>query len=418
MRSNWSGTVDFANPLALPTSTEAVGDLVRDHQQVLAVGSAHSFSDAAVTPGLHVCVSELPVAITIADGTAADGTATVSAGMRYAALGPALHDRGLALAAMASLPHISVAGAIATGTHGSGDGIGTLSTAVSALDVVIGDGTSVHVTRADTDFPGWVVALGALGIVTGVTLDVEPTYDVAQTVLTGLDLDTLESHFDEIFTSATSVSVFTRWRPGADGQIWLKRRADREGPWRGGDAFGARVSSRAMHPLETLDPVNCNEQGGVPGPWFERLPHFRANFTPSSGDEIQSEYLLPRETAVEGIRHVRMLSERITPLLHVTEIRTMRADDLWLSPAYGRDTVGIHFTWMKDPRILDVLPDIEAGLLPLGARPHWGKVSTASPRQIVSAYPRFADFRDLAVRIDPAGKFCSPLVSRLFAEID
>ena len=410
MRTNWSGTVDFTSSLALPTCVDEVQELMRTHDRVLAIGSAHSFSRAAVGPGLHIGTAELEGGIDIApDRTCV----TVPAGIRYAELGTALYEQGLALAAMASLPHISVGGAVATGTHGSGDAIGTLSSAVTALEVVTPDGNLRWVRRdTDDDFAGWVVALGALGVVTRVTLAVEPAYDITQSVLVGLDLDVVEERFDEVFGAATSVSVFTRWRPEPDAQLWLKRRLDREGAWPGAPDFGARPSARKMHPLEDLDPVHCTEQG-IAGPWHERLPHFKAEFTPSSGDEIQAEYLLPRANAVQGIRAVRGLAARITPLLHVTEIRTMRADDLWLSPAYGRDTVGIHFTWHKDKRIFDVLPAIEEALLPLGARPHWGKVTLATPDQLVAAYPRFGDFHHLVDALDPSGRCRSVVVDAL-----
>ncbi|MFM9135185.1 MAG: FAD-binding protein [bacterium] len=413
MRRNWSETVEFPQDLLLPTSVAEAQDLVRAHDRALAVGSAHSFSPAAVGPGPHIGTERLPSAFDVAPDRT---SVVVSAGTRYADLGPALHAEGLALAAMASLPHISVGGAIATGTHGSGDRIGTLSSAVRALEVVTADGEVRWVRRGiDADFAGWVVALGALGVVTRVELAVEPAYDVAQTVLLGLDLDVVEAEFDAVFSAATSVSVFTRWRPAPDAQLWLKRRVDREGPWQGAPDFGARASAGKMHPLEELDPVHCTEQNGLAGPWYERLPHFRAEFTPSSGDEIQAEYLLPRSHAVEGIRRMRSLASRITPLLHVTEIRTMCADDLWLSPAQGRDTVGIHFTWHKDARIFTVLPEIEEALLPLGARPHWGKVTVAAPESIVAAYPLFSDYARLVETADPHGKFRSDTVTSLMS---
>lgn len=409
MRRNWSETVDLGGRVARPDSSAELAALVRDHSPVLALGSAHSFSPVAVTPGLHLETTGLPGEVRIEGATA-----TVGAGMTYAEVGRALHAQGCALAAMASLPHITVGGAIATGTHGSGDAIGTLSSAVTGLEIVTTDGAIRWVRRGiDDDFPGWVVALGALGIVTRVELAIEPSYDVAQTVFAGLDLDVVEADFDAVFSAATSVSVFTRWRPEPDAQLWLKRRVDREGPWPGGPAFGIPERTEPIHPLEQLDPVHCNAQLGEPGPWHERLPHFRAEFTPSAGDEIQAEYLLPRARAVEAIRSLRTLHERITPLLHVTEIRTMLADDLWLSPAYGVDTVGIHFTWHRDERIFAVLPAIEEILIPLGARPHWGKVSLASPADVRAAFPRWEDFAALVEAVDPRASFRSPFVTTL-----
>lgn len=392
-----------------PTSAAEVAARVRGEATALALGSAHSFSTVAVTPGLHVETMGLP-----ADVRVEGNTVSVGAGTTYAELGRELHARGRALAAMASLPHITVGGAISTGTHGSGDAIGTLSSAVTGLEIVTADGEIRWVRRGvDADFPGWVVALGALGVVTRVELEVEPTYDVAQTVFAGLDLDVVETDFDAVFSAATSVSVFTRWRPEPDAQLWLKRRVDREGAWPGGPAFGATERAAPLHPLEQLDPVHCNPQLGQPGPWHERLPHFHADFTPSAGDEIQAEYLLPRARAVEAIRALRSLHAVITPLLHVTEIRTMRADDLWLSPAYGVETVGIHFTWHRDDRIYDVLPAIEEIVMPLGARPHWGKVSRATPAQVRAAFPRWEDYVSLITAMDPAGRFRSPFVTGL-----
>ncbi|MFM1966015.1 MAG: hypothetical protein RL134_1740, partial [Actinomycetota bacterium] len=276
MRRNWSDTVDLAGSEARPASVAEAVALVLRGSPVLALGSAHSFSDVAVTPGLHIDTTGLPADIRV-EGT----TASVGAGTTYAVLGRELHARGVALAAMASLPHITVGGAVSTGTHGSGDAIGTLSSAVTGLEVVTADGECRWVRRGvDDDFPGWVVALGALGVVTRVELDVEPTYEVAQTVFAGLDLDVVEAEFDAVFGAATSVSVFTRWRPEPDAQLWLKRRTDREGSWGGGPAFGATERTAALHPLEQLDPVHCNPQLGEPGPWHERLPHFHADFTP------------------------------------------------------------------------------------------------------------------------------------------
>lgn len=409
-RTNWAGTVTFGGQPLAPVTLEEARRAVVGHAQVTPLGTGHSFSPVAQSPGHQVHTTHLPVDLSV---SADRSTVTVGAGMTYGALGSALHAQGLALAAMASLPHISVGGAIATGTHGSGDAIGTLSSAVRAVDIITADGETRRVSSEDDDFAGWVVGVGMLGLVTRVTLAVEPTYDVAQTVLLGLSLDDLEENFDAVFGAATSVSVFTRWRPEPDGQIWLKRRLDREGTWASGSLLTAAPAVTDVHPLEVLDSVNCTPQCGRPGPWHERLPHFRMDFTPSSGDEIQAEYLVPRANAVEAIGRVRRLGPRITPLLHVTEIRTMAADDLWLSPAYGRETVGIHFTWHKDPQIFTVLPDIESELASLGARPHWGKVSLLPPDVVARAYPRWDDFRALANSVDPRGRFGSPMMRHL-----
>lgn len=409
MLENWSQTVDLGGTISRPRTIDEVRTSVVGSASALALGSAHSFSPIAASSGTHISTLALPNDVTV-HGSAA----IVGSGATYADVSRELHAKGLALAAMASLPHITVGGAISTGTHGSGDAIGTLSSAVSAIEIVDAAGDVRWIERGvDADFSAWVVGLGSLGVMTRVQLDVEPTYDVAQTVLTGLSLDAVADHFDTVFGAATSVSVFTRWRPYADAQWWLKRRMDREGPWDGVAAFDTTPATAKMHPLEMLDPVNCTEQLGVAGPWHERLPHFRAEFTPSAGDEIQAEYLLPRAHAAEAIRGIQSLHERITPLLHVTEIRTMRADDLWLSPAYGHDTVGIHFTWHRDPAIYDVLPAIEEIVLPLGARPHWGKVTVATPEQMHAAYPKLRDFLHLRDAVDPHGRFRSRFVTEL-----
>ena len=143
--------------------------------------------------------------------------------MTYGRLAPMLHERGLALHNLASLPHISVGGAIATGTHGSGDRLGNLATAVSAIDILRSDGEIVHLERGDTDFDGAVVGLGALGVVVRVRLDVEPEYQIAQHVYEGLAWDELAARFDEITGAGDSVSLFTTWGSHVD-QVWVKQR--------------------------------------------------------------------------------------------------------------------------------------------------------------------------------------------------
>ena len=330
-------------------------------------------------------------------------TVSVPSYLRYGELAERLAGEGLALANLASLPHISVAGAVSTATHGSGVANGNVATAVAALELVRSDGEIVWLRRDEPDFDGAVVALGALGVVTRVVLDVRPAYEISQHVYEGLAWEALFEHLDAIFSSAYSVSVFLRWCDRID-QVWLKRRAaDPPAPE---ELFGAAPAPTDRHPIAGLDPTNCTPQLGRPGPWMDRLPHFRMGFTPSSGEEIQSEYHLARARAIEAIDALRRMRPRFQQLVQVSELRTVAADTLWLSPQHGRDTVAIHFTWVPDQDAVErALAEIEAVLLPLGARPHWGKLFLAGAGDLAGSYERLADFSALVRAFDPHGKF-------------
>jgi len=404
---NWAGNIAFSAPrIAHPASIDELAELVRTATHVRAVGSRHTFTALADSAELMVSTEALPAVVTV-DANAR--TASVSAGMRYAELARALEAQGWALGAMASLPHITVAGAIATGTHGSGDAAGSLASAVTALDVVRADGSLVTLRRGDDDFPGAVVALGALGVVTRVELEVEPRYDMTQIVDRGLPWHSALADLDAVMGSADSVSLFTTWTDVERvDQVWRKTR----GTVAPGLLPGAALASQPGHPLDGEPAENCTDQTGAPGPWHERLPHFRAEFTPSNGEELQSEYFVPRDRAVDALEAMRALARdgqngaRLAALLYVSEIRSIRADELWLSGAYGRDTIGIHFTWRRDePAVRALLPHIEAALAPFDARPHWGKVFTLDAPTLASRYPRFADFGALRERWDPRGVF-------------
>jgi xylitol oxidase len=271
--------------------------------------------------------------------------------------------------------------------------------------MVTSDGEVMTAARGEADFDGLVVGLGALGAVTRITLDIEPAYEVRQRVFEGLAWEALFEHFDEITASGYSVSAFTRWGEKVD-QVWVKSRVrDAPEPPRG-DLFGAVPATVDRHPILGLDPVNATRQLGVPGPWSERLSHFRMGFTPSSGKEIQSEYLVPRRHAVAAIEAVRALGDAIGPLVQVAEIRTVAADGLWMSTAYGEDMVGLHFTWRPDQKAVErALGLIETALIPLKARPHWGKLFLAGAETISQLYARLPDFAALARRLDARGAF-------------
>ncbi|MEO7982197.1 MAG: D-arabinono-1,4-lactone oxidase, partial [Sporichthyaceae bacterium] len=324
---------------------------------------------------------------------------------------PRLHAAGLALHNLGSLPHICIAGAVATGTHGSGDGKGCLATAVTALDVVTASGELLHLDRSDPRFPGAVVGLGSLGVVTAVTLSVEPAHDMAQRVVDDVPLDAVRGHLDEVFSAGDSVSVFTTWRPDDLGQVWVKRRTDDARPPAAADWLGGTPAIGSRHPVPGVDPAACTAQLGEPGPWHERLPHFRLDHTPSAGAELQTEYLVPRDHAVAALDAVGALRDRISPVLLVSELRTVAADDLWLSPAYGRDSVAVHFTWQPDTAaVLPVVAAVEAALAPFDPRPHWGKVFTTAPGEVADGYPRHDDFRTLRRELDPDDVFGNAFV--------
>ncbi|GAA4606198.1 alditol oxidase [Actinoallomurus liliacearum] len=419
---NWAGNIGFqAEQVRYPASLDEVRGLAGRGSKVRVLGSGHSFNDIADTPDTLVSLAKLPAAVEI-DSAAA--RVRVGASVRYAELSRELHDKGYALPNLASLPHISVAGSIATATHGSGETNGNLATAVSGLELVTAGGDLVALSRErDGDrFAGAVVGLGALGIVVSVTLDLGPTFDVRQRVYEGLPLEVLDERFAEVVSGAYSVSLFTTWREALIDQVWVKQRVDAAG----GDAmpeewFGARPADGPRHPVPGMSVVACTEQLGVPGPWFDRLPHFRPDFAPSSsGDELQSEFLLPRSHAVEALHALNEVRDRIAPVLQVCEIRTVAADDLWMSTSYGRDTVAVHFTWVKDTgEVLPVLDLVDECLAPFDARPHWGKLFTTPADALRARYPRLSDFHALARHYDPNGTFTNDFLTRhLFAALD
>jgi xylitol oxidase len=408
--TNWSANHAYrAARIEAPSTVEEVQELVAGSTAVRALGTRHSFNPIADSADLLLSTANLTFAPHIQEH---ERLVTVGAGMRYGDLASELQRHGWALSNLASLPHISIGGAIATGTHGSGNGVRSLAASVAALEIVTASGEIVQLRRGDTDFDGAVVSLGALGVVTRVALDIEPTYDVAQTVFEGLRFDEAVAHFDAVTGAAYSVSLFTTWRnPDVIDQVWLKRRpqTDAAPP---ADLFGAVPAPADRHPLPGISAVNCTAQMGVAGAWLDRLPHFRLDFTPSNGEELQSEFLVPRRHAVAALAAVRELASKISPLLQVCEVRTIAEDSLWLSSAFATDAVGLHFTWFKKQAEVEAfLPELEAALAEFDARPHWGKVFTADRAALERVYPRLDDFRSLAARLDPNRVFVNEFLA-------
>ena len=402
---NWSGTYRYAfDKVLAPASVGELQDLVAGASQLKAVGSRHSFT--GITDGtLAVSVAGLPPAIEVNSDRQ---TVTVPAGITYGALARLLHREGLALANLASLPHISVAGAIATATHGSGRNNGNLATAVEGIQFVLANGELFELSAGDDSFDGAVVHVGALGVVCRLTLKVEREFQVAQRVYENLRWEVVIENFTELMSAAYSVSVFAG-RAEQAAQVWLKQRSD--WPESPATLFGASSATRDLHPLPGLDPVNCTPQLGLPGLWSDRLPHFRMEFTPSSGQEIQSEFHIPAACGPEAIRAVLPLRNTLSHVLQVWEIRVIKADSLWLSPQYHRDSVAFHMTWDPDVAGVDAAVRIvEQALSPFAPRPHWGKVFTRTQPPVAAKYERHADFVSLQKKLDPDGKFVNDWV--------
>lgn len=425
---SWSGTVDYGpGTLYAPTSVDQLQALVMRTPRIRALGTRHSFSPVAASDADLVSLLAMPPDI---DVDTAAGTVRVAGGVRYGELAVEAWKSGLALPNMGSLPHISAAGASSTGTHGSGNANTALAAGVRAVSLVTADGDAIELSREDDPdiFDGVVLSMGSLGIMTHLVLDMAPAFEVRQAVYLDLPAERMNSEdLRALMASAFSVSLFHDF-DGHVAQVWVKQKVDANGGSAGGvdtlpsDAtspfpetfFGAKLASGSMHPLASLPGDFCTDQSGAPGPYFERLPHFRLEFTPSSGEEIQSEYYVPLEDLAASLEALQQLAERIRPVLMVSEIRTVAQDDLWLSAAHDRPSACIHFTWKRDPEAVEaVLPDVEAALAPFAARPHWGKVHAFEPEAAQSHYPRLADFRALRARLDPNGKFANAYVDRM-----
>src|SRR5213593_4348978 len=385
---NWAGNLEYSTDrLYSASSLEQVRSYVKKQNKLKVLGTRHCFNDIADSTDNFLSLKPMDELVAVEpEGR----TVTVGAGITYGQLCPYLHSKGFALHNLASLPHISIAGAVSTATHGSGEKNGNLATAVSALEIVTADGAVVKLSRRQDGeaFLGAVVGLGAVGVITKVMLDIQPTYMMRQHVYENLPLSAVKDHFDDIESSGYSVSLFTDWQNQRINEVWIKSRIEESQAF---DAtpefFGAKRATKNLHPIAELSAENCTEQMGVPGPWYERLPHFRMGFTPSAGKELQTEYFVPRRHAVDAILAIERQRDQVTPHLMISEIRTIAADNFWMSPCRNQPSVAIHFTWKQDwPAVKMLMPLIEKELVPFKARPHWGKLFTMSPAELKTRY--------------------------------
>ncbi len=404
---NWAGNIEYGtDKIFAATSVQQAQDFVRKHARMKVLGTRHCFNHIADSAENFLSLRSMDTVIAL-DSQAR--TVTIPANMSYGQLAPYLHEHGFALHNLASLPHISVAGACSTATHGSGEKIGNLSTSVAGFEMITASGDLVKLSRKQDGekFLGAMVGLGALGVITKLTLDLQPTFMMKQYVYENLPLQQMQDHFDAIEASGYSVSLFTDWQKKRVNEVWVKTRVEPGQEFKATpELFGAKLATKNLHPIAELSAENCTEQMGVPGPWFERLPHFRMGFTPSAGDELQAEYFVPRKNAVEAILAVERIRDQVTPHLFITEIRTIAADDFWMSPCYKQPSVTIHFTLKPDwPAVSKLLPVIERELAPFDVRPHWGKLFTMVPEQLKAKYYRLPEFIELSKNYDPHGKF-------------
>lgn len=404
VRKNWARNYTYqAENYHEPATVEQLQELVRKLNKQKALGSRHCFNNIADSPTNQISTAKLKGIVKL---DKENKTITIESGTRYGDFSEELHQSGFALHNLASLPHITVVGACATATHGSGVKNGNLATPVVAVELINPQGELIKLDRDHPDFHAVVVGLGAFGIISKITLEIENTYQVKQNVFLDLPLESVQNHFNEIMTSGYSVSLFTNWMDQKVSEVWVKRRMDSNLEDLGDEFYGAKAATRNLHPVIHQSANSCSEQMGVPGPWHERLPHFKMGFTPSTGAELQSEFFVPYTNAVEAILAVEQLKEEIYPHLIISEIRTIAADNFWMSPCYKQDSIAIHFTWKpKKEEVMKMIPKIETVLQPFGVRPHWGKLFTIRPDILHDRYERYTDFLSLAKQYDPEGKF-------------
>jgi xylitol oxidase len=404
---NWAGNLTYSTQnVHYPKTVDQVQDVVRKYDKLKALGSRHSFNQIADSQENQISLKEMNKVVSL-DKKA--NTITVEAGARYGEFADYLHQNGYALANLASLPHITVTGACATATHGSEVKNGNLSTSVSAIEFVNASGELVTLSRQKQpdEFFGAVVNLGALGVVTKVTLDLLPTFDMKQVVYRNLSMDQLKDGFDDLQSKGYSVSLFTDWRNRNINEVWIKSRVEKgtvtpDDP----ELYGAQLAATNLHPVEDQSAENVTEQMGKPGPWYDRMPHFKMGFTPSTGKELQSEYFVPIEQAYDAMMAIERLHEKISPHLFISEIRTINADNFWLSPCYKKTCVAFHTTWKQEvDTVMGLLPLMEEQLAPFSPIPHWAKLFTLPPSVLQSRYEKLADFKTLVARYDPGGKF-------------
>ena len=375
---NWSGSV-VCRPvsLAAPTTEAQVCALVaraaRDGHTVRVAGTGHSFVPLCASDGLLLSLDGLQ-GVVAADPAA--GLATVWAGSKIWQLGPLLRARGLAMANMGDIDRQAIAGAVSTGTHGTGRGLGSISTQVAGLRLVTGEGALLDLTAArEPELLDCArVALGSFGVLTQITLRVLRAYRLHEREW--------EEPFDECMARIDVLVAATRhfeyfWRPDTD-----------------------RCEMKAIHPTEAAPESVAGQEGERIGWSDEILPSERNN------KFNETEFALPAAAGPECIREIRALMQTRYPEVQwPLEYRTLAADEIPLSPAQGRATVTISVHEAADRPYQRFFADVEAVFRNHRGRPHWGKHHTHRAAELRALYPQWERFAKARRAVDPAGRF-------------
>lgn len=409
MLANWGGNLAFEQAeVVKPKTISELAEMVRVNK-VRPVGTLHSFSPIAKGEGLLMSTANLAIKPELDSDRS---VVRFGAAMRFGELALFLEQNGFALRNMGSLPHISVAGAAATGTHGSGDKNQILSSSLTSFSYLNHEGELIKVEKQDPLFEAFRLGLGAYGIWVEAELSIVPSFQIRQDIFLEIPWSYFLEDPSRLTSAGYSVSLFGKWGTSTISQTWVK--SEVEDP-RAGVPIAA-IAPEQNSKRELADGVgdNLTEQGGKPGPWLHRLPHFRLDASPSAGNEIQTEYFFTRDKIAHAIEAVHSVAGKINPVLIISEIRSIAQDDAWLSPMRRGDSIALHFTWKNEPELVDIaVQELEKVLAPMEPIPHWGKVHHFTQSDLERAHPMLSKAREQFENADPSGKFSSDYLRSL-----
>jgi FAD-linked oxidoreductase len=429
---NWAGTAS-ADPVrrSWPRSTEEIAQAItaaaKDGLTVRALGSGHSFTSAAATSGVAI---DLSTWTGIIGADLDSGLVTVRSGTTIKDLNAALHALGLAMANLGDIDAQTVSGAISTGTHGTGAGLGGIATQVTGLELVLADGSTVFCSADERPdlFSAVRVSVGALGVLSTVTLQCVPAFTLAADERPML-LDEVLGRFGEFASDNDHFEFY--WFPyGKNALVKRNNRIASGSPvpspmpgWRRffeyemmeNAAFGAlcrtgRAMPSAIKPLNRFAAATLSRRS-------YSAPSHEVFVTPRRVRFVESEYAVPRESLLDVLAELRAGVPRLAdPVMFPVEVRVAAADDVWLSTAYGRDSAYVAIHQYVGLPYTDYFRLFESIATSVGGRPHWGKMHTRDASYLGTAYPRFADFLRVRDSLDPSRRFANAYLQQVFGD--